>query len=210
MRDVQRAPRRSGGRRPVSGREATNGTVRGTISEVTAACLMPPLLAERAQAEPGIDVELVASNAITNLLRREADIAVRMARPRAGLTGRTQACRHPDRRGGAPSLPGAGRHASAAGRADRPGPRRDDPRGLCADGIADSPRAVRAAHRPPVGLRPAAGGRGGYRIRGRLQPSTLAEAIPRSLEARTDTVARSRGNVLRTASPPPAAARSAR
>jgi DNA-binding transcriptional LysR family regulator len=31
--------------------------------------------------EPGIQVELVASNQLTNLLRREADIAVRMVRP---------------------------------------------------------------------------------------------------------------------------------
>jgi DNA-binding transcriptional LysR family regulator len=33
------------------------------------------------QAEPGIQVELVVSNAFSNLLRREADIAVRMVRP---------------------------------------------------------------------------------------------------------------------------------
>lgn len=65
----------------VRGREATTGTVRLTTSEVAAAYLLPPLLAELAEAEPGISVELVASNQITNLLRREADIAVRMARP---------------------------------------------------------------------------------------------------------------------------------
>lgn len=33
------------------------------------------------QMEPGIQLELIASNQITNLLRREADIAVRMVRP---------------------------------------------------------------------------------------------------------------------------------
>jgi DNA-binding transcriptional LysR family regulator len=65
----------------VRGREATTGTVRLTTSEVAAAYLLPPLLAELAEAEPGISVELVASNQITNLLRREADIAVRMVRP---------------------------------------------------------------------------------------------------------------------------------
>jgi DNA-binding transcriptional LysR family regulator len=63
------------------GREATSGTVRLTTSHVAASYLVPPLLAELAIAEPGIHVELVASNQITNLLRREADIAVRMARP---------------------------------------------------------------------------------------------------------------------------------
>ena len=34
--------------------------------------------------EPGIQVELVASNQLSNLLRREADIAVRMVRPAQG------------------------------------------------------------------------------------------------------------------------------
>jgi DNA-binding transcriptional LysR family regulator len=63
------------------GREATRGTVRITTSQVAASYLLPPLLAELAAAEPGIAVELVASNDMTNLLRREADIAVRMARP---------------------------------------------------------------------------------------------------------------------------------
>jgi DNA-binding transcriptional LysR family regulator len=63
------------------GREATRGTVRITTSQVAASYLLPPLLAELAAAEPGIAVELVASDGITNLLRREADIAVRMARP---------------------------------------------------------------------------------------------------------------------------------
>jgi DNA-binding transcriptional LysR family regulator len=33
---------------------------------------------------PGIQVELVASNTVSNLLRREADIAVRMVRPNQG------------------------------------------------------------------------------------------------------------------------------
>lgn len=36
------------------------------------------------QALPNIQVELVASNVVSNLLRREADIAVRMVRPEQG------------------------------------------------------------------------------------------------------------------------------
>jgi DNA-binding transcriptional LysR family regulator len=62
-------------------RAAASGTVRITTSEVAAVWLLPPLLAELQRAEPGIQIELVASNALSNLLRREADIAVRMVRP---------------------------------------------------------------------------------------------------------------------------------
>jgi DNA-binding transcriptional LysR family regulator len=65
-------------------RDATRGSVRITTSQVAACYLMPPVLAALQQAEPGIQVELVASNQISNLLRREADIAVRMVRPTQG------------------------------------------------------------------------------------------------------------------------------
>jgi len=65
-------------------RDTTTGTVRITTSQVAATWLLPPLLARLQQAEPGIAVELVASNQLTNLLRREADIAVRMVRPEQG------------------------------------------------------------------------------------------------------------------------------
>jgi DNA-binding transcriptional LysR family regulator len=46
-----------------------------------AVTLLPPLLATMRQSLPGIAVELVSSNQVSNLLRREADIAVRMVRP---------------------------------------------------------------------------------------------------------------------------------
>ncbi len=65
-------------------RGLAQGSVRITTSDVAACWLLPPLLAELQRAEPRIQVELVASNAITNLLRREADIAVRMLRPAQG------------------------------------------------------------------------------------------------------------------------------
>jgi DNA-binding transcriptional LysR family regulator len=64
--------------------EARSGSVRITTSQVAASYLLPPVLAALAQAEPGIQVELVASNQVNNLLRREADIAVRMLRPEQG------------------------------------------------------------------------------------------------------------------------------
>ena len=62
-------------------RDASRGSVRITTSEVAATWLLPEVLAALAEQEPGIQVELVASNALSNLLRREADIAVRMVRP---------------------------------------------------------------------------------------------------------------------------------
>jgi len=68
----------------IKSRDATTGTVRITTSQVAATWLLPPLLARLQQVEPGIAVELVASNQLTNLLRREADIAVRMVRPAQG------------------------------------------------------------------------------------------------------------------------------
>lgn len=61
--------------------EKIAGTVRITASEIIAAYVLPPLLAQLAIAEPGIEVEIVASNLLDNLLRRDADIAVRMVRP---------------------------------------------------------------------------------------------------------------------------------
>jgi DNA-binding transcriptional LysR family regulator len=70
-------------------RDATRGSVRITTSQVAATWLLPPVLAALQQAEPGIQVELAASNQLSNLLRREADIAVRMVRPvQASLVAR--------------------------------------------------------------------------------------------------------------------------
>lgn len=64
-----------------SQRDQTEGSVRISASQVVATLLLPPLVAALQQDEPGIQIEIVASDAITNLLRREADIAVRMVRP---------------------------------------------------------------------------------------------------------------------------------
>jgi DNA-binding transcriptional LysR family regulator len=68
--------------RTLSGAQAqTRGTVRITASVPVAVQLLPPVLTRMRQVLPDIDVELVSSNQVTNLLRREADIAVRMVRP---------------------------------------------------------------------------------------------------------------------------------
>jgi len=65
-----------------SGRsQAIAGTVRLSASEVMATHLLPAILVALRRDEPRIDIELVASNDSGNLLRREADIAVRMYRP---------------------------------------------------------------------------------------------------------------------------------
>lgn len=61
--------------------ERMAGTVRIAASEVVAAYVLPPIFARLRQEEPGIEIELVASNFIENLLRRDADIAIRMVRP---------------------------------------------------------------------------------------------------------------------------------
>lgn len=57
------------------------GTVRLSASQTAACYLLPPILTRMQQALPDIQVELVVSNAVSNLLRREADIALRMVRP---------------------------------------------------------------------------------------------------------------------------------
>ena len=68
--------------RHVSGFDAgIAGTVRITASQPVACYLLPPILAQMRLALPDIQVELVASNAVSNLLRREADIALRMVQP---------------------------------------------------------------------------------------------------------------------------------
>ncbi len=68
-------------RRLARRRDLASGVVRITTSQVAASYLLPPVLAALQVEEPGIEVELVASNQLSNLLRREADIAVRMVRP---------------------------------------------------------------------------------------------------------------------------------
>lgn len=101
--------------RSVSGADgAVSGTVRITASQPVACYLLPPLLAQMRLALPEVQVELVASNVVSNLLRREADIAVRMVQPdQATLVAKRvgkvslSACAHQDylRRRGLPRQP---------------------------------------------------------------------------------------------------------
>jgi DNA-binding transcriptional LysR family regulator len=64
--------------------QALAGTVRITASEMVSAYLLPDMLRALRATHPEIQVELVASNAVENLLEREADIALRMVRPQQG------------------------------------------------------------------------------------------------------------------------------
>ncbi len=101
--------------RSVSGSErAASGTVRITASQPVACYVLPPLLAQMRLVLPDVQVELVSSNAVDNLLRREADIAVRMVQPeQATLVARrvgkvaVRICAHQDylRRRGVPRQP---------------------------------------------------------------------------------------------------------
>jgi DNA-binding transcriptional LysR family regulator len=61
------------------------GTVRVTCSEIIGVEVLPPILTALRDQYPRLTVELVLTNRMQDLLRREADIAVRMARPRQEL-----------------------------------------------------------------------------------------------------------------------------
>jgi DNA-binding transcriptional LysR family regulator len=61
--------------------QAVVGQVRISASEIVAAYLLPPIVERLRQAHPEIDVHVVASNRLSDLLRREADIAIRHVRP---------------------------------------------------------------------------------------------------------------------------------
>lgn len=58
------------------------GVVRIAASEVVGVEVLPPILASLRARHPDLVIELVLSNKVQDLLRREADIAVRMLRPR--------------------------------------------------------------------------------------------------------------------------------
>lgn len=72
-------------RRAASGsRNDIHGVVRITCSEVIGGAVLPAMLTEFHQQHPGITIELSLSDAPEDLLRKDADIAVRMLRPSQG------------------------------------------------------------------------------------------------------------------------------
>ncbi|QCB48367.1 LysR family transcriptional regulator [Hydrogenophaga sp. PAMC20947] len=61
--------------------EAVEGVVSISASDAVAAHLLPPLVRQLREKEPGIAIEVISSNALSDLLRREADIAIRHVKP---------------------------------------------------------------------------------------------------------------------------------
>jgi DNA-binding transcriptional LysR family regulator len=62
-------------------RDEAHGTIRITASEIMGVEVLPPILTAFREAHPRIVLELALSNLNQDLSRRDADIAVRMARP---------------------------------------------------------------------------------------------------------------------------------
>ncbi|OHX14878.1 LysR family transcriptional regulator [Chromobacterium sphagni] len=60
------------------------GSVRITASEMATAFLLPEMLRDLRIEHPQIEIDIVASNDVDNLLEREADIAIRHTRPAQG------------------------------------------------------------------------------------------------------------------------------
>lgn len=58
------------------------GVIRVSASEVVGVEVLPPIIAQLRQQHPQLKVELLLSNRLSDLLQLEADIAVRMVRPR--------------------------------------------------------------------------------------------------------------------------------
>lgn len=61
--------------------EQLEGLVTISASELYGTYLLPPVVQHIRAAEPGIEIEIVASNAESDLSRREADIAIRNFQP---------------------------------------------------------------------------------------------------------------------------------
>lgn len=61
--------------------QAQGGIVSVSATDVIAAWMLPPLVRRLRDQEPAIAIEVVSSDALSDLLRREADIAIRHVKP---------------------------------------------------------------------------------------------------------------------------------
>jgi len=61
--------------------QAVGGVVSVSASDAVAAHLLPPLVRQLREQEPGIAIEVISTNALSDLQRREADIAIRHVKP---------------------------------------------------------------------------------------------------------------------------------
>lgn len=57
------------------------GPVRLTASRMVSCFFLPPMVVDLRRAHPEVEIEIVASDEVQNLITRDADIAVRMVRP---------------------------------------------------------------------------------------------------------------------------------
>ena len=64
--------------------DAVRGAIRITASDIVSVEVLPPILTGFHDAHPDVAIEMLSSNRQEDLLRREADIAVRMVRPTQG------------------------------------------------------------------------------------------------------------------------------
>lgn len=68
-------------RAATTGDDTVRGVVRVTASEVIGAEVLPPMLTSFRASNPEVTIELVATNRSEDLLRKDADLAIRMTRP---------------------------------------------------------------------------------------------------------------------------------
>ncbi|WP_278922865.1 MULTISPECIES: LysR family transcriptional regulator [Pseudophaeobacter] len=61
--------------------QSIEGTIRITASDMMSAFVLPPVLQTLRQQAPRLTIDIVAANDIRDLMRREADIAIRHVRP---------------------------------------------------------------------------------------------------------------------------------
>ena len=61
--------------------QAVRGVVSVSATDAVATTLLPPLVKKLHDQEPGIAIDVIPSNALSDLLRREADIAIRHVKP---------------------------------------------------------------------------------------------------------------------------------
>lgn len=61
---------------------AVSGTVRISASEIVGVEVLPAIIAELQERHPALEVELSATDQVEDLLKRQADVAVRMTEPK--------------------------------------------------------------------------------------------------------------------------------
>jgi len=64
---------------------SVRGSVRVTASDVIGVEVLPPIITRLREHYPELEVELLLTDRVQDIVRREADIAVRMLRPRQEL-----------------------------------------------------------------------------------------------------------------------------